>query len=654
MPKPTIGDLVAGISVALVALPQSLAYAEIAGMPPQYGLYASALPPILAAFFMSSPYLQTGPVALTALLTFGALEPLAQTGSTSYVALAALLALLVGVFRIVLGLIRLGGVAYLLSDPVLTGFTTGAAILITSSQLPKVFDVSTDDDGVLAGAWQAIISPGDWQWSALGFSALTLVLVLGGRRLHALFPGVLIAVVIGVVISAMSDYSGSTVGELDGGFISLTFDFPWDRIGDLVVPAMVIALVGFAEPSSIARTFAAQERQPWDANQEMVSQGVANVTAAVSGAFPVGGSFSRSSLNKLAGARTAWAGAITGGFVLCALPLTPLLEDLPAAVLGSIVIAAVMKLIRLDELVALARANRIQALVGFGTLAVGELDGGFISLTVDFPWDRIGDLVVPAMVIALVGFAEPSSIARTFAAQERQPWDANQEMVSQGVANVTAAVSGAFPVGGSFSRSSLNKLAGARTAWAGAITGGFVLCALPLTPLLEDLPAAVLGSIVIAAVMKLIRLDELVALARTNRIQALVGFGTLAATILSAPRVERGVMIGVVLALLVHLFRELRVTSPYVRAGTVLTIAPEGVLWFATIPGVERQIRAHSAEYEELDRVVLDLAGVGRLDYSAAAALRRIVEEMREADIEVDIINIRQGASRGAALHLFD
>lgn len=495
MPKPTIGDLVAGISVALVALPQSLAYAEIAGMPPQYGLYASALPPILAAFFMSSPYLQTGPVALTALLTFGALEPLAQTGSTSYVALAALLALLVGVFRIVLGLIRLGGVAYLLSDPVLTGFTTGAAILITSSQLPKVFDVSTDDDGVLAGAWQAIISPGDWQWSALGFSALTLVLVLGGRRLHALFPGVLIAVVIGVVISAMSDYSGSTVGELDGGFISLTFDFPWDRIGDLVVPAMVIALVGFAEPSSIARTFAAQERQPWDANQEMVSQGVANVTAAVSGAFPVGGSFSRSSLNKLAGARTAWAGAITGGFVLCALPLTPLLEDLPAAVLGSIVIAAVMKLIRLDELVALARANRIQALVGFGTLA---------------------------------------------------------------------------------------------------------------------------------------------------------------ATILSAPRVERGVMIGVVLALLVHLFRELRVTSPYVRAGTVLTIAPEGVLWFATIPGVERQIRAHSAEYEELDRVVLDLAGVGRLDYSAAAALRRIVEEMREADIEVDIINIRQGASRGAALHLFD
>ena len=170
MPKPSTGDLVAGISVALVALPQSLAYAEIAGMPPQYGLFASALPPILAALFVSSRYLQTGPVALTALLAFGALEPLSTPGSTEYITLAALLALLVGVFRILLGLLRLGGVAYLLSEPVLTGFTTAAAILILSSQLPKVFDVSTDGDGVLADALQALASPGEWQWPAIGFA----------------------------------------------------------------------------------------------------------------------------------------------------------------------------------------------------------------------------------------------------------------------------------------------------------------------------------------------------------------------------------------------------------------------------------------------------------------------------------------------------
>ncbi len=495
MPKPTMGDLVAGISVALVALPQSLAYAEIAGMPPQYGLFASALPPILAALFVSSRYLQTGPVALTALLTFGALEPLAEPSSADYIALAAELALLVGVFRVALGLLRLGGLAYLLSEPVLTGFTTGAAVLILSSQLPRVFDVAPDGDGVLADAFQALTSPGDWEPAAIGFSLLTLVFMFGGRRLHALFPGVLIAVIVGVVISGAADYSGATVGELEGGFVSLNFDFPWDRTGDLVVPALVIALVGFAEPSSIARTFAAQEREQWDANREMVSQGAANLASAISGAFPVGGSFSRSSLNKLAGATSAWAGAITGAFVLLALPLTPLLEDLPGAILGAIVFGAVVKLIRLDVLMELARVNRIQALVGVGTFA---------------------------------------------------------------------------------------------------------------------------------------------------------------ATLLSAPRVERGVLVGVGLALFAHLYRELTISSPYVRVDDTLTIAPEGVLWFATIPGVERQIRSHSAQYEELERVVLDLAGVGRMDYSAAAALRRIVEEMREADIEVEIVNVRQGAARGAALHLFD
>lgn len=497
MPKPTSGDLVAGISVALVALPQSLAYAEIAGMPPQYGLFASALPPILAAFFVSSRYLQTGPVALTALLAFGALEPLATPQSGQYIELAALLALLVGVFRVALGLLRMGGVAYLLSEPVLTGFTTGAAILILSSQLPKIFDVATDGDGVLADAWQAITSPDEWQTGAIGFSLLTLGCMFGGRRLNKLFPGVLVAVIAGVIVSAVTDYSGSVVGELNGGFVSLTFDFPWDQIGDLTLPALVIALVGFAEPSSIARTFAAEEREPWDANREMVSQGVANLASAFSGAFPVGGSFSRSSLNRLAGANSAWAGAITGTFVLLALPLTPLLEDLPSAILGAIVLGAVVKLV-----------------------AVGEL----------------------------------------------------------------------------------------------------------------------------------------VRLVRRNLLQAAVGIGTLVATLVSAPRVERGILVGVALALGSHLYRELQVTTPSSRNGDVLTVAPEGVLWFATIPNIERLIRLEIAEHPDIATVVLDLGGVGRMDYSAAAALRRLVEEISTTvnAVSVEIINVRQGAARGAALHLED
>jgi SulP family sulfate permease len=391
--RPSTGDVIAGVSVALVAIPQSLAYAELAGMPAQYGLFASALPSLLAAFFVSSRYLQTGPVALTALLTYGALSPLTEPMTDDYIALAALLALLVGILRVALGAVRLGRVAYLLSPPVLIGFTTAAAILILSSQLPKAFDMQPDEGGVVQNAFYALAHPADWSWTAIAFAAGALAVIFGGRRIHALFPGVLLAVIAGLLISGAAGYGGSIVGELDGGFISLGFDFEWGSTTDLIIPAIAIALVGFAEPSSIARTFAAADKEPWNADREMVSQGVANLAAGVSGAFPVGGSFSRSSLNRLAGATSAWAGAITGAFVLLALPATPALRDLPQAILGAIVIGAVLKLIDLRGLWNLRSESAAHLLVGAGTLLAtlataprverGVLIGVALSLVVE-------------------------------------------------------------------------------------------------------------------------------------------------------------------------------------------------------------------------------------------------------------------------------
>ena len=391
--RPSAGDVIAGVSVALVAIPQSLAYAEIAGMPAQYGLYATALPSLLAALFVSSRYLQTGPVALTALLTFGALSPLATEQSEEYIALAALLALLVGILRVALGIGRLGRVAYLLSPPVLIGFTTAAAILIASSQLPKVFDVDPDEGGVLQNAFWALTHPQHWEPLAIAFAVFTLALIFGGRRWHPLFPGVLVAVVVGESIAAIMGYEGSIVGQLDGGFITLGFDFEWGSVPELIVPAIAIALVGFAEPAAIARTFARMDGDEWDPNREMVSQGVANLASAVSGAFPVGGSFSRSSLNRLAGATSAWAGAITGGVVLLTLPATPLLENLPQAILGAVVIGAVIKLIDVRGMRQLGRTSAWHFLVGAGTLAAtlvtaprverGVIIGVVLSLVVE-------------------------------------------------------------------------------------------------------------------------------------------------------------------------------------------------------------------------------------------------------------------------------
>ena len=366
--KPTAGDLIAGVSVALLALPQGLAYAELAGMPAKYGLYAAAIPSILAAIFVSSPYLQTGPVALTALLTYGALEGLAQPFSPEFIELAALLALSVGVIRLILGILKLGKIAHLLTDAVITGFTTGAAILIIFSQLPKSLGVDDVKGGVLSAGWKSISNPELWELNAILFSIVTIIVIFGGRFLHRLFPGVLIAVVCGIAISKAIGYSGPVVGELSSGFIPLKFTFEWGSLTDLLLPATIIAIVGFAEPAAIARTFAKEDKSSWNPNKDFVSQGVANLASAISNSFPVGGSFGRSSLNKIAGAETPWAGAITGVFVLAVLPLVFLLEELPSAILGATVIGAVIKLVKPMEFFKLVVDETQQGFIATGTL----------------------------------------------------------------------------------------------------------------------------------------------------------------------------------------------------------------------------------------------------------------------------------------------
>jgi SulP family sulfate permease len=361
-------NVVAGVSVALILIPQSLAYAEIAGVPSYVGLFASALPPIAAAIFASSPYLQTGPVAMTSLLTFGALSTIAAPFTPEYVALAALLALVVGGVRAAIGLLRGGVVAYLMSNPMLVGFTVGAAILICGSQLPKALGVENPEGAtILARDWWTLVHPDAWELTAIVISVLTIAIIIGGQRLSPTFPGVLVAVVGAIAYSALTDYSGPTVGEIPSGLPPFTLALPWGRIGELIVPGTVIALVGFAEAGAISRTFAVQDRQRWNPNLEFLSQGAANLASGVSGAFPVGGSFSRSSINRLAGATSKVAGAITGIAVLLFLPIADVLAPLPQAVLGAIVLAAVAKLIRPDRIVEIFRYSVPQGMIALVT-----------------------------------------------------------------------------------------------------------------------------------------------------------------------------------------------------------------------------------------------------------------------------------------------
>jgi SulP family sulfate permease len=368
--RATRGDVLAGTSVAFLLIPQSLAYAQLAGMPAVRGLYASAIPPLAAAPFSSSPYLQPGPTAISALLTFGALAPLAVTGSPEYVALGLGLAVIVGVIRVLVGLSRLGFIAYLLSQPMLLGFVPAAGILILASQLPIALGAKSPNGGVLRqGAW-ALVHPGEWQLSAIALSLTTVVLLVLGPRVHRLIPVVLLAAAVGIVYSKLTDYSGATIGAISAGFLPFSLNLPWSEFPSLLVPGAVIALLGFTEAAAIARTYAALEREGWDPDREFVAQGMANLAAGVSGGFPVGSSFSRSALNRLAGARTPFSAIVTGLVVLAMFPAASALSPLPLAVLATIVMVSIVGLVRVMPLLRLVRLSRPQFIVAGSTFVL--------------------------------------------------------------------------------------------------------------------------------------------------------------------------------------------------------------------------------------------------------------------------------------------
>ena len=362
------GEAMAGLTVGLMVIPQGVAYAQLAGMPLVTGIYASMLPALVAVLFSASARLSVGPTALTSLLIYASLSPLAAPASPEWVELAVWLALLSGGLQVVLGAARFGWLLNLVNSPVLMAFTQAAAVLIISSQLPALL-------GFRVG-WAEMLSAPSIDALAAAFGLAALALLVLARRWRPTFPTVLVIVVAAAALSwALGHESrgGAVVGPLPGGLPAAYIPgWPgWQMLGQLVLPTLVITLVSFLETAASAKVDSQRKGERWDQDQDLIGQGLAKIASGFSGAFATSSSFSRSALNLYAGAQTGWATVFSVVVVLVALLVfTPVLRHVPQAVLAAIVVAAVVGLLKPREFVRLWHISRVEAVIAAITFGI--------------------------------------------------------------------------------------------------------------------------------------------------------------------------------------------------------------------------------------------------------------------------------------------
>ena len=382
-------DLGAGLTVAVMLVPQGMAYALLAGMPAVAGLYASTVPLVAYAVVGSSRALAVGPVAIMSLLTLAGVSALAEPASPEFIALAGLLALMVGVLQLALGLLRGGVIVAFLSHAVVSGFTSAAAIVIGLSQLRHLIGVPLEADRPIMLVAEALARLGEAHLPtlALGLGAMALLLV--GKRLHRRFPAPLVVVVLAtlfVSLLGLAEQGVRTVGPVPPGLpLPRLPDAPMAAILDLLPIALTIAFVGFMESVAVARALAAKDGERIDADRELAGLGLANLAAGLLAAFPVTGGFSRSAVNHQAGARSGLASVVSALLVaLTLLALTPLFRDLPQAALAALVIVAVAGLIDTTEPRHLWRVRRSDAaslaVTFLATLLIGVEPGILIGV----------------------------------------------------------------------------------------------------------------------------------------------------------------------------------------------------------------------------------------------------------------------------------
>jgi SulP family sulfate permease len=380
------GDLSAGLTVGVMLIPQGMAYAMIAGLPPIFGLYASTLPLIIYALLGTSRQLAVGPVAMVSLLTAAGIGVLAEGGTETYIMLAITLAFLVGVIQFLLGIFRLGFLVNFLSHPVISGFTSAAALIIGLSQLKHLLGVNLERSHYIheiiieaLGQLSAI------NWATFGIGIGGIALIMGVKKINKSIPGPLLAVLFGILAVwglGLVDQGVKIVGTVPEGLPSFGFpDFSLAAIQSLLPIALAISLVSFMESIAVAKAIQAKHKDyKVVPNQELIALGLSNVGGSFFQSYPVTGGFSRTAINDQAGAKTGMASIISAVLIITTLLfLTPLFYFLPKAILASVIMVAVFGLIDIKEPLHLWRADRsdfwMLIITFIATLALGIEQG---------------------------------------------------------------------------------------------------------------------------------------------------------------------------------------------------------------------------------------------------------------------------------------
>jgi MFS superfamily sulfate permease-like transporter len=621
-------DALAGLTVALVLIPQSMAYAQLAGLPPYYGLYAAFLPPVVAALFGSSRQLATGPVAVVSLMTAASLEPLARAGGEAYIAYAVALALLVGLFQLILGALRLGLVVNFLSHPVVNGFSNAAALIIASSQLASVLGVEVDQAPwhyqtvarVVQTAWHQV------HWPTLGMAGLALGIMLALRRLSPRIPYVLVAVVLTTLLSWGLDFHRQQEITLDqmaneqvAGLVR-GYNHAMAQVLDLDAQrADLSAKIADQPEDSLARLEVEYELSLLMLSRERHREEAAHSRRVLR-------SYRFQAKDGPQGDRHVLAQADSGDWRL----------DMGNGLLN-------LQALRLVS----------------GGKVVGAVPSGLPSPSLpDISWGLGWQLLPSAAIIALLGFMEAISIAKAMAAKTGQHLDPSRELVGQGLGNLVGSVTGGYPVSGSFSRSAVNLASGARTSLSSLFTSLTVGVVLVLfTPLLHHLPRAVLAAVIILAVLGLINVNGFVHAWRAQRYDGIISLITFGATLAFAPHLDRGIIAGAGLSLLVFLYKSMRPRVASLALGEdgalhdselhhlsacqhIAVVRFDGPLFYANAGFLEDQITRRRKEMPKLRHVLIVAEGISEMDASGEQSLSLVVDRLRSAGYRISLAGV--------------